>query len=172
MKICILSDSHDRRDLLAAAVADAAGRGAEVVLHGGDVVAPSTLSVLRPFGLPVHVVHGNNMGDTYALAAMSGRRGSLVTYHGADMDREIGGRRVFMVHYPHYARGMAALGEWDLVCCGHSHRAVVERVANVKGGESLLVDAGTVGGVAEVPTYVLGDLDTMEFTIRRVPEPA
>ncbi|MDZ7751611.1 MAG: metallophosphoesterase family protein [Gammaproteobacteria bacterium] len=170
MKICILSDSHDRRDLLAAAVADAVDRGVEAVFHGGDVVAPSTLSVLQPFGLPVHVVHGNNTGDLYTMNAMARRKGSIITYHGNDMDLELGGRRIFMVHYPHYARGMAVMGDWDLVCCGHSHRAVVERVATIKGGESVLVDAGTVGGVCEPPTYVLGDLATMEFHIKRVPE--
>ena len=43
MKICIVSDSHDHRGHLAAAVADAKARGAEAVLHCGDLVAPSTL---------------------------------------------------------------------------------------------------------------------------------
>ena len=35
----------------------------------------------------------------------------------------------------------------------------------------MLVDAGTVGGVGAPPTYVLGDLATLEIEIRRVPEP-
>lgn len=169
MKVCLLSDSHDQRALLAAAVADAKARGAEVVLHAGDVVAPSTLSVLEPMGLPVHVVHGNNAGDLYVLSRMVARRGSVLRYHGADADLDLGGRRVFVVHYPHYARGMASLGDWDLVCCGHSHRGVIERVPNVRGGTTVLVDAGTVGGVGAPPTYVLGDLATLEFEIRRVP---
>ena len=43
MKLCILSDSHDNRRLLDHAVADAKARGAEAVLHCGDVVAPTTL---------------------------------------------------------------------------------------------------------------------------------
>ena len=56
MKICVVSDSHDNRPLLEAAVRQARDLGAEAVLHCGDVVAPSTLSVLRPFGLPIHVI--------------------------------------------------------------------------------------------------------------------
>ena len=171
MKVCILSDSHDRRDLLTAAVGDAAARGAEMVLHGGDVVAPSTLSVLKPFALPVHVIHGNNTGDLYAMNNMARRKGSVVHYHGQDMDTEIAGRRVFMVHYPHYARGMATTGDWDLVICGHSHRTVIEPVPNIKGGETLLVDAGTVGGVAAPATYVFADLAAWAFEVVRVPEP-
>ncbi len=47
MKVCILSDSHDHIPLLDAAVADAKARGAEAVLHCGDVVAPSTLKYLN-----------------------------------------------------------------------------------------------------------------------------
>ena len=68
MKICIVSDSHDNRYLLAAAVKDAKARGAEAVLHCGDVVAPTTLRILNPFELPVHVIHGNNTGDLYSMA--------------------------------------------------------------------------------------------------------
>ena len=63
MKVCIVSDSHDNRPLLEAAVADAKSLGAEAVIHCGDVVAPSTLNVLKHHGLPVHVIHGNNTGD-------------------------------------------------------------------------------------------------------------
>lgn len=171
MKICILSDSHDHRHLLAAAVEHAVAQGAEAVLHGGDVVSPSTLSVLQRFGLPVHVVHGNNGGDLYTLARMAARKGSVIHYHGADLDTELAGRRVFMVHYPHYARGMAALGDWDLVICGHSHRTVIEHLPNVRGGETLFIDAGTVGGVGAPPTYVLGDLASMDFKVIEVPQP-
>lgn len=170
MKVCLLSDSHDQRTLLAAAAAQAKAEGAEVILHAGDVVAPSTLSVLEPIGLPVHVVHGNNAGDLYVLTRMAARKGSVLHYHGADADLELGGRRVFVVHYPHYARGMASLGDWDLVCCGHSHRAAVERVTNVRGGTTLLVDAGTVGGVAAPPTFALIDLDRLECEVRLVEE--
>jgi predicted phosphodiesterase len=35
----------------------------------------------------------------------------------------------------------------------------------IKGGHTLLVNPGTVGGVAAPATYALGDLDNMEFTI-------
>ena len=39
----------------------AKAEGAEAILHCGDVVAPSTLSVLQPLGLPVHVIYGNRL---------------------------------------------------------------------------------------------------------------
>jgi putative phosphoesterase len=170
MKVCILSDSHDHIPLLDAAVAEAHAAGAEVVLHCGDVVAPSTLEGLGKHGLPVHVIHGNNTGDLYTLGRLAARPGGLIHYHGMDAALELGGRRIFLVHYPHYARAMAATGDWDLVCCGHSHKPAQEALPNLRGRTTLLVNPGTVGGVGNAPaTYVLGDLADMIFRLQRVP---
>ena len=168
MKICIVSDSHDHRPLLEAAVRAAKAEGAEAILHCGDVVAPSTLSVLQPLGLPVHVIHGNNAGDLYMMARIASKPASQVTFYGQDAGINLGGRRIFLVHYPHYARAMATTGDWDLVCCGHDHEARIEVVDNIQGGKTHLVNPGTVGGVAAPATYVLGDLDAMTFVIRDV----
>jgi putative phosphoesterase len=169
MKICILSDSHDHISLLDAAVARARAAGAEAVLHCGDVVAPSTLQCLEKHGLPVHVIHGNNTGDLYTLGRLAADPSSLLHYHGMDAGLHLGGRRIFLVHYPHYARAMAATGEWDIVCCGHSHAPAEERIRNMLGGETLLLNPGTVGGVGHAPaTYLLGDLATMLFELCEV----
>jgi putative phosphoesterase len=165
MKVCIVSDSHDHRPLLAAAVSTAKAAGAEAVLHCGDVVAPSTLSVLKPFGLPIHVIHGNNSGDLYMMARIANQPGNHITFYGQDAGIELAGRKIFLVHYPHYARAMATTGDWDLVCCGHDHEVRVEKVTNIKGGETHMVNPGTVGGVAAPATWVLGDLDNMTFEV-------
>ena len=82
---------------------------------------------------------------------------------------ELGGRRVFLVHYDDYGYAMACTGDWDLVCCGHSHEAGVEQVANVKGGSTWLVNPGTVAGLAAPATWALGDLDTMRFQVLSMP---
>lgn len=169
MKVCIISDSHDNRRLMGLAVEDAKARGAEAVLHCGDVVAPTTLRVLQKFGLPVHVIHGNNTGDLYSMSKLAHESGSGIHFYGQDAGIVLGGRNVFIVHYPHYARAMACTGDWDLVCCGHDHRAEIMSVPNIKGGHSLLVNPGTVGGVGSIPTYVLGDLDNMSFEVLDVP---
>jgi len=87
-------------------------------------------------------------------------------YHGGDARLEIGGWRVFVVHYPEYGYAMACTGDWDLVCCGHDHKASVRRVPNVRGSESWLVNPGTVAGLAAPATWVLADLAAMRFEIR------
>lgn len=171
MKVCILSDSHDHIALIEAAAADGKVAGAEAILHCGDVVAPSTLSCLQKFGLPVHVIHGNNAGDLYALAKLANKPDSVVRFHGMDAGIELASRKIFIVHYPHYAHAMAATGDWDLVCCGHSHKAEVAEHKNCKGGTTHVVNPGTVGGVGKAPaTWVLGDLDTLSFTVHEVPK--
>jgi putative phosphoesterase len=170
MKICIVSDSHDNRPMLATAVEEAKGLGARTVLHCGDVVAPTALRPLQQFGLPVHVIHGNNTGDTYAMFMLAQEPNSVIFYHGQDAGLNIGGRSIFMVHYPHYAEAMAAKGDYEIVCCGHDHRPAIKVLDNIKGGKTLLLNPGTVAGIGPRATYIIGDLETLEFEIRELPK--
>ncbi len=171
MKICIVSDSHDHREPFAMAVAEAKGLGAQAVLHCGDLIAPSTLHAVVGLGLPIHLVHGNNTGDLYFLSKWAHEPKNRLHYYGQDGSLVLAERRIFIVHYPHYAKAMALTGDYDLVCNGHEHRAVIERIRNIKGGDTLRIDPGTVAGVSAPATYVFGDLQTLEFEIRPVPTP-
>ncbi len=168
MKICILSDSHDRAEMLAQAVGEAAAQGAEAVIHCGDLIGAQTLRLAKKIGLPLHLIHGNNIGDSVALHRLMRESGGLIQYYGPDARIELGGRRIFIVHYPEYAYALACTGDWDLVCCGHSHEAGVEQVANVKGGKTWMVNPGTVAGLAAPATWIAGELDTMRFEIREL----
>ena len=165
MKICIVSDSHDRADPLATAVRTAHREGAEAVIHCGDLIGTQTLRATLAVGLPLHVIHGNNLGDPVSLARWARESGGQLQYHGADARLELGGRRIFVVHYPEYGYAMACTGEWDLVCCGHSHAAGIERVPNVKGSRTWVVNPGTVAGLSAPATWALGDLADMRFEV-------
>jgi uncharacterized protein len=171
MKICIVSDSHDNRPMLTRAVAEARDWGAEVVIHCGDVVAPTALRPLQQFGLPVHVIHGNNMGDTYAMFMLAQEPESVIHYHGQDAGIELGGRRIFIVHYPHYAEAMALTGKWDIVCCGHDHRPLIKTITAINGQQTLLLNPGTVAGIGPKASYIVGDLASMRFEIRELARP-
>lgn len=168
MKICIVSDSHDRSDPLAEAVRQGAAEGAAAVIHCGDIIGTQTLRAALSVGLSLHVIHGNNLGDPVSLGRWANESGGLLRYHGADARLDLNGRRIFVVHYPEYGYAMACTGEWDLVCCGHSHVAGVQRVGNVKDGTTWLVNPGTVAGLAAPSTWILGDLATMQFQLRTV----
>ena len=165
MKVCIVSDSHDRADALGQAVREAKALGAEAVVHCGDLIGAHTLRHAMACGLPLHLIHGNNLGDAQALHKLERASGGLLQYHGPDARIELGARRLGLVHYPDYGRAMACTGDGDLVCCGHSHVAGVEQVANVKGGATWLVNPGTAAGLAAPATWMLGDLAAMRFDL-------
>ena len=168
MKICIVSDSHDRADPLAEAVQAAKAAGAQAVIHCGDLIGAQTVKPALAAGLPVHAVHGNNLGDAQAMHYQSRMSGGLFQYHGADARLELGGRRIFVVHYDSYGYAFACTGEFELVCCGHSHRAEARKITAVNGAASWLVNPGTVAGLAAPATWVLGDLETMRFEVREL----
>ena len=168
MKLCIVSDSHDRADPLAQAVREAKALGAQAVIHCGDLIGAQTVKPAMELGLPLHLIHGNNVGDVQALHRRAQASGGLLQYHGADARLELGGRRVFVVHYDDYGYAMACTGDWELVCCGHSHNADARRVTNVKGTETWLVNPGTVAGLSAPATWMLGDLAAMRFEVRRL----
>ena len=168
MKICIVSDSHDRADALAQAVREAKSRGAEAVIHCGDLIGAQTIKPALAPGLPIHLIHGNNVGDTQALHRQSRASGGQLQYHGADARLELAGRRVFVVHYDDYGYAMACTGEWALVCCGHSHRAEARSVTGVNGTRTWLVNPGTVAGLSAPATWVLGDLAAMRFEVHEL----
>ena len=171
MKLCIVSDSHDRADPLAQAVRAGATEGAAAVIHCGDIIGTQTLRAAMSVGLPLHVIHGNNLGDPVSLSRWARESNGMLCYHGADARLDLAGRRVFVVHYPEYGYAMACTGDWELVCCGHSHVAGVEQVANVKNGVTWLVNPGTVAGLAAPATWILGDLAEMRFEIRGLTAP-
>ena len=173
MKICIVSDSHDRSDALVVAISEARDAGAEVVIHCGDLIGANTLRASLKLGLPIHAVHGNNLGDIAALYRMMANNIGLFTYYGEEATLELSGRRIFVTHMPHHGQAFACTGDYDLVCHGHSHTAHVNRHKHIKDGECWLVNPGSVAGidapgVEAVPTWILADLSSMTFEIRKL----
>jgi uncharacterized protein len=112
VRVVALSDTHAPRRWRSCPprVADRL-RGADVILHAGDVCVPSVLDELAEYA-PVHVVKGNNDGP------------DLVAPETLELD--LGGVRVAMIHDSGPAKGR--LGRMrrrfptaDLVVFGHSH---------------------------------------------------
>jgi len=171
MKICIISDSHDRSDPLVMAISEAQAAGAQAVIHCGDLIGVNALRASLKLGIRIHAVHGNNIGDVAAMYRMMEKTGGLFTYYGQEAMLELFGRRIFVTHMPHHGQAFACTGDYDLVCHGHSHTAHVDAQANIKGGNTLLVNPGSVAGidapgVNAAPTWILGDLAQMTFEIR------
>ena len=115
MRVVVLADTHAPRRWKSCPprVADVL-RGADAILHAGDVCVPSVLDELAEFA-PVHVVAGNNDGpDVVAWGAPE------------TLSLELDGLRVGMIHDSGNKVGRTArlrrlFPAADLVVFGHSH---------------------------------------------------
>lgn len=161
MRIAIISDTHDQIANLRAAVAYCNAYQVGMIIHCGDLVSPFMLSELADFGGAVHLVYGNNPGDKHLISQFCGTKFPSLTHHGDFGAVEAGGRKFAFTHYPQLARGLAAQGGFDVVCCGHNHRYQVEQV-----GATLLINPGELLGKDDQPGFAI--LDTTSGQVERV----
>lgn len=162
MKIAIISDSHDNRRLFREAAMNAKKQGAEALVHCGDIVAPSTLKEACHSGLPIHAIYGNNAGDLVMMHRVAAKPENKINFYGMDAGIRLHDRRIFVVHYPHYARAMAVTGEYDVVCYGHDHHYHEEQINNMEGTSTLLLNPGSVAGLDGPASYMILDLESMQ----------
>ena len=141
MKLLVMSDSHDNVWKLDAAAEHLAR--ADVVLHCGDICSPFMIRRLGELTgtKPVHVIWGNNDGDTYLIGRVASAFPDIIL-DGALAQFEIGGLKVAANHYPEIARGLAKSGDYGLVCYGHDHILHEER-----GGKGRLLKPGELMGM-------------------------
>ncbi|HLL14776.1 MAG TPA: metallophosphoesterase family protein [Pyrinomonadaceae bacterium] len=107
----VISDTHG---LMRAEALDAL-RGAELIIHAGDIGKPEVLDALGRVAPTVVAVRGNNDGGAWARAI-------------AETETiEIGEVRLYLLHaLQELALDPSACG-FDLVVSGHSHRPSVAR---------------------------------------------
>jgi putative phosphoesterase len=159
-KIAVLSDSHDNLPTLTRGLAEANAAGAEVLIHCGDLCAPFVLRMLaEQFRGPVHAVFGNNDADGRLLQTIAAQHGH-VDLHGTYAELEIAGRHIAVIHYPEPARRIAQSGQLDLVCYGHDHTQLLERI-----GDAWLLNPGEIMGMRSTPSWALYDTQAHQVTI-------
>jgi hypothetical protein len=151
MRLAVMSDSHDNLWKLEAAAPTIAS--AEAVLHCGDLCSPFLVRRLGEIAgdRPVHIVWGNNDGDTYLIGKVAAEF-PAISLHGELAEIVVGGLRTAVNHYPRIARGLALSGEYDLVCYGHDHLRAEERI-----GDCLLLNPGELLGMKGVSSLAVVD---------------
>lgn len=150
MRIAIMSDSHDHIVNLRAAVTYCGPYQVALIIHCGDLISPFMLEELARFGGAVHLVYGNNPGDKHLISQFCGARFPNLTHHGDFGALEAAGLKFAFTHYPQMARGLAAQGIFDVVCCGHNHRYQVEQF-----GPTLLINPGELLGKDDQPGFAI-----------------
>jgi putative phosphoesterase len=119
--VAVISDTHlprGNRALPAACVEQL--RGADLILHAGDLVSAEVLADLRALGPPVEAVHGNVDDEQVRRLLPSAR---MV---------DAGGARIAITHDAGPAGGRlqrlrARFADADAVVFGHSHIPLHER---------------------------------------------
>jgi putative phosphoesterase len=157
MKIAVLSDSHDNIWKLREALPRL--KKADAVIHCGDLCAPF---MVRAIGeglkdIPVHIVWGNNDGDTFLLTKIAQSYPSI-ELHGQLAELDLDGFSVAVNHYPRISQALARSGMYDLVCYGHDHTAYEERV-----GDCLLLNPGELMGMKGSSTFVVVDVENRDI---------
>ena len=154
----VMSDPHDHIWNVRKALGFIQERGAEAIIHCGDFIAPFMLKELNQANIPVHGVFGNNDGDQYLLTKLSMTEFSHITLYGLMGELKLADFRVAFTHYRPVAEGLAASGQFDLVCFGHSHEAFHD-----KAGKTDLLNPGEVMGKDGFPGFYLVDTSTRKY---------
>lgn len=128
MKIGIVSDSHGHDETLRRAVDLLVERGAEAIVHCGDVGAEACIDVLAASGRPTYVVSGNTdraIPHLIDLAAAAG-----IEFHWEVIEVPLGNGQFLVAthgHDPELVSELVAGQQFPYVCVGHSHRVRDER---------------------------------------------
>ena len=163
MKIGIVSDSHGKSKRLRAALELLARRGAERIVHCGDVGSVECMELLGRAGAKAYAVAGNMDRRPEPLMAAANRCG--VTFSLASVEVPIGGGRYLAATHgdPHHLLSeLVTGGQFPYVCHGHTHRARDERIGAVR-----VINPGALRSPKDPrhPTAALLDTDaeTVEF---------
>ena len=167
MKVGIVSDSHGSASRLTAALEALVGRGAEMVVHCGDIGSAECVQVLGRAGVPAYVVLGNMDRHEARLAAAA--RACAVRLGWEVVEAPIGDGRHLAAAHGHDEDVLAELvmGEqFPYVCHGHTHRRRDERL-----GGTRVINPGALrhSRDSEFPTAAI--LDTVADTVEHITVP-
>jgi putative phosphoesterase len=156
--IGIMADSHDNLFAVKKAVQLFKDAGCELVIHGGDFVAPFAARELENLNCQVKAVFGNCDGEKKGLEKALSSFGEiqesplLFSHDGLDF---------FVTHVPSDLKRHAASGKHDIIIFAHTHTPEVR-----KKGKTLLINPGETGGwVSGKSTVALLDTKTISAEI-------
>jgi putative phosphoesterase len=135
--IGILSDSHDRAEVMAAGLRLLADAHAEFYIHCGDIGSPRCIDLLA--GLESAFVFGNTDYDRAALTRYSERIGVQCYGNYADLTQD--GKRIAVVHGDDFKlkQRLLAAQEHDYLFQGHTHVRQDQRI-----GRTRLINPGAL----------------------------
>jgi putative phosphoesterase len=158
MVIAVLSDTHDNRTSVCKALDLARGRGAEEILHCGDLISAGLIRLFE--GWTLQYVEGNMDRDAGDIRAAVDRLGTGSSC-GTELHLERDGLHIALMHGNRadaLARAIES-GRYDFIFHGHIHRRRDERI-----GRTRVVNPGALGSAA-MEKYSFCVLDTASAEI-------
>lgn len=155
MRIGVVSDTHDRGEVVADAVRLLLEQRVELVLHCGDIETADTVRLFK--SVPTHFVFGNWDKDRGKLsAAIKDAGGTPYDSFGAI---ELAGKRIAWVHSHerHQLRQLEHADYFDFVFYGHTHVREQHRT-----GRTLVANPGALFR-ANPKTCIVLDVATGEI---------
>jgi len=173
MKIVIISDSHDNVPNIDKMLGYVKKEGIKIMLHCGDVCAPSVLKYLaNNFKGDIYLVFGNVDGDREMMKKY-GKGFENLHVLGEEGSPEIKRLpvKVGLTHYPGRAKEMAKTGKHDIIFYGHDHKpwlsfakATANKEKKVKKVQ--LVNPGTLAGLFQKATFAVWDTDNNKLELK------
>ena len=161
MRIGVISDTHGLAELTQRVLTVFQETGAERIIHCGDIGSTDVVKILS--ALPVDYVFGNCDGARRTLAAAIEESGG--TIHGDFAELLIAGKKIAVYHGQNDERleQEARSGQWDLICTGHTHRALFSEWYGTR-----ILNPGALQRRWEAPQAALLDLPKIDVTHFRV----
>ena len=153
MLIAVISDTHSRTTSVQAALAIIAERGAEVIIHCGDIQDGDTV---RLFPAHTHFVYGNCDYERHDIECAVGEIGAA--WHGAWGHLELAGQSLAFTHGDdrRLLHDLVHANTFDFLFHGHTHVADENRI-----GKTRVINPGALQRV-ERRTFLFLNLATGE----------
>lgn len=160
-RIGILSDTHDRIQLIDEAVEKLNGIGVDLVLHAGDYIAPFTIPHFKSLRARLIGVFGNNDGDRNLLRKRFSEVGGEV--YGCFVELDVEGLKIGLIHGDdeNLLKALINSNYFDVIVHGHTHKSEVYRV-----GKTLVINPGEVCGyLTGKSTMAILNVKTMDVEV-------
>ncbi|MBD3359443.1 MAG: YfcE family phosphodiesterase [Candidatus Buchananbacteria bacterium] len=155
MKIAIFSDTHDNWVNTEKAIKYLNKHKIPLMIHCGDVCAPSTLAEMaKLYKSEIHLVKGNADNDIEEVKNQSQKHKNL-KFYGHTGKLEIDNLKLVWAHEPSLAKKMAQSQKYDFIFYGHTHTPWQE-----KNGKTILINPGTLAGLFTKATFAIFDTQT------------
>ncbi len=135
----IISDSHDNIDAIKKAVGYLNKKGAEMLIHAGDLISPFTIPLFYEFDGKKYFVFGNNDGEKNGLKRKIEEMGGIIN---DVLELELNGKRFIVYHGtdPSLLHILRKCSKYDFIITGHTHESVI------KEGNPTLINPGELCG--------------------------